>query len=227
MYQSRATGRGGARTDKECASALPFALGRKVTPDRCTKGDGLTLSAAPASQITALGFWSLVIPAWKPLIPVFSMAQNRRRWEVEEGVSAVAVFSVLPTFGPQLLDGSMRRASGGRTSTPGGGRVALLWEQPDARTAGRLAVRHGFARCWRAYAWLASLDFSGRRAFEWCYPPACPPKAKPRKTHREGTTGATAEPLDSRPDLCLGDPQPELRARQLEAKQGNVRGLRL
>ena len=89
----------------------------------------------------------MVIPAWKPLIPVFSMTQNRRRWEVEEGVSAVAVFSVLPTFGPQLLDGSMRRASGGRTSTPGGGRVALLWEQPDARTAGRLAVRHGFARC--------------------------------------------------------------------------------
>ena len=152
MYQSRATGRGGARTDKECASALPFALGRKVTPDRCTKGDGLTLSAAPASQITALGFSFLVIPAWKPLIPVFSMTQNRRRWEVGEGVLAVAVLSVLPTFGPQLLDGSMRRASGGRTSTPGGGRVALLWEQPDAPAAGRLAVRHGFARCWRAYA---------------------------------------------------------------------------
>ena len=134
-------------------------------------------------------------------------------------VVAVAAALQLSVFGARWRCRSMPCTGGGRTSTPGGAGVALLWEQPDARAAGRLAVRHGFARCWRAYAWLAPLDFSGRRAFEWCYPPACPPKAKPRKTHGEGTTGATAEPLDSSPDLCLGGPHSLLLYVEFAAKR--------
>ena len=37
-------------------------------------------------------------------------------------------------------------------------------------------------------------------------PASMPPEGKARKTHGEGTTGATAGRLESRPDLCLGGP---------------------
>ena len=120
-------------------------------------------------------------------------------------VVAVAAALQLSVFGARWRCRSMPCTGGGRTSTPGGAGVALLWEQPDARAAGRLAVRHGFARCWRAYAWLASLDFSGRRAFEWL-PASMPPEGKAPKNARRRHNRSHSGALDSSPDLCLGGP---------------------
>jgi len=43
-------------------------------------------------------------------------------------------------------------------------------------------------------------------SFRMVLPASMPPEGKARKTHGEGTTGATAGRLESRPDLCLGGP---------------------